>query len=174
MNYVLFAWVFLGGLIGGFIQYILAMYNKDELSLSDAFYFSTSLHETYSDEINCAGLIIAIAFITVLTLPGSVLIVAIFMLKKLILAIWDSYKYIFKKRKVGEGMMGEERCVCCGAIIPEGRQVCPACNRKTNRDHFVGYIIKDSIKYVISGTLKEVAKRMGEPGVTEAHAWVEE
>ena len=20
-----------------------------------------------------------------------------------------------------------ERCVCCGAIIPEGRQVCPSC-----------------------------------------------
>ena len=24
-------------------------------------------------------------------------------------------------------MMGPERCVCCGAIIPEGRQVCPRC-----------------------------------------------
>lgn len=23
-----------------------------------------------------------------------------------------------------------ERCVCCGAIIPEGRQVCPNCERK--------------------------------------------
>nr|DAT21056.1 MAG TPA: PROTEIN/RNA Complex, archaeal, ribosomal, 50S, protein.0A [Caudoviricetes sp.] len=21
-------------------------------------------------------------------------------------------------------------CVCCGAIIPEGRQVCPICERK--------------------------------------------
>ena len=26
--------------------------------------------------------------------------------------------------------MGEERCVCCGAIIPEGRMVCPECERK--------------------------------------------
>ena len=23
--------------------------------------------------------------------------------------------------------MSEERCICCGAIIPEGRQVCPNC-----------------------------------------------
>ena len=24
-------------------------------------------------------------------------------------------------------MSGEERCVCCGAVIPEGRMVCPDC-----------------------------------------------
>ena len=23
----------------------------------------------------------------------------------------------------------EDRCVCCGAVIPEGRQVCPVCER---------------------------------------------
>ena len=23
----------------------------------------------------------------------------------------------------------EDRCVCCGEIIPEGRQVCPKCER---------------------------------------------
>lgn len=23
-----------------------------------------------------------------------------------------------------------ERCVCCGAIIPEGRMVCPTCERR--------------------------------------------
>lgn len=28
-------------------------------------------------------------------------------------------------------MIGNEnRCVCCGAVIPEGRMVCPACERK--------------------------------------------
>lgn len=26
--------------------------------------------------------------------------------------------------------MSEERCVCCGAVIPEGRMVCPECERK--------------------------------------------
>lgn len=25
--------------------------------------------------------------------------------------------------------MNDNRCVCCGAIIPEGRQVCPSCER---------------------------------------------
>ena len=25
----------------------------------------------------------------------------------------------------------EERCVCCGRVIPEGRQVCPICEGKT-------------------------------------------
>ena len=28
----------------------------------------------------------------------------------------------------------EERCVMCGAIIPEGRQVCPACQKKTETE----------------------------------------
>ena len=28
----------------------------------------------------------------------------------------------------------EERCVCCGEIIPEGRQVCPMCEKKGYED----------------------------------------
>lgn len=24
----------------------------------------------------------------------------------------------------------EDRCVCCGAIIPEGRMVCPQCEKE--------------------------------------------
>lgn len=27
----------------------------------------------------------------------------------------------------------EERCICCGEIIPEGRQVCPQCEFKGKR-----------------------------------------
>ena len=27
-------------------------------------------------------------------------------------------------------MADADRCVCCDAIIPEGRQVCPQCERK--------------------------------------------
>lgn len=30
---------------------------------------------------------------------------------------------------VGPGV-DENRCVCCGAIIPEGRQICPICERR--------------------------------------------
>ena len=26
-------------------------------------------------------------------------------------------------------MVNEDRCVCCGAIIPEGTQVCPLCQK---------------------------------------------
>ena len=26
--------------------------------------------------------------------------------------------------------MGEDRCVCCGTIIPEGKLVCPECTNK--------------------------------------------
>ena len=29
--------------------------------------------------------------------------------------------------------MNEERCVSCGEIIPEGRQVCPNCERKAKK-----------------------------------------
>lgn len=29
--------------------------------------------------------------------------------------------------EIQEKQSGENRCVCCGEIIPEGRQVCPQC-----------------------------------------------
>lgn len=28
--------------------------------------------------------------------------------------------------------MRAERCVCCGAVIPEGMQVCPKCSAEAN------------------------------------------
>ena len=31
----------------------------------------------------------------------------------------------------------EDRCVICGDIIPEGRQVCPNCEDKVMRSHTV-------------------------------------
>lgn len=33
--------------------------------------------------------------------------------------------------------MSEERCVCCGAIIPEGRQVCPQCEAREPLERFL-------------------------------------
>ena len=30
----------------------------------------------------------------------------------------------------GDDIMSEERCVCCGDIIPEGMMVCPQCNHQ--------------------------------------------
>ena len=29
--------------------------------------------------------------------------------------------------------MNAEKCVCCGAVIPEGRQVCPSCEKSKER-----------------------------------------
>lgn len=26
----------------------------------------------------------------------------------------------------------EDRCVCCGAIVPEGRMVCPMCEKEAD------------------------------------------
>ena len=39
------------------------------------------------------------------------------------------WQYIWATRKKGWKAM-DNRCVCCGAIIPEGTQVCPTCARK--------------------------------------------
>lgn len=35
--------------------------------------------------------------------------------------------------------MNDNRCVCCGQIIPEGRQVCPICEEKAKRRDIVEY-----------------------------------
>lgn len=35
--------------------------------------------------------------------------------------------------------MNDNRCVCCGAIIPEGRQVCPSCEKKAARKDNADY-----------------------------------
>lgn len=29
--------------------------------------------------------------------------------------------------------VGAETCVCCGTVIPEGRQVCPDCERALDK-----------------------------------------
>ena len=44
--------------------------------------------------------------------------------------------------------MKDETCVCCGVVIPEGKQVCPNCERKklTNEE-----IIKDMERYIELG-----------------------
>lgn len=39
--------------------------------------------------------------------------------------------------------MSDNRCVCCGRIIPEGRQVCPVCEQKANRQDRVDYWLNE-------------------------------
>lgn len=37
----------------------------------------------------------------------------------------------------------ENRCVCCGEIIPEGRMVCPLCEWKADEQSKANEVIKD-------------------------------
>lgn len=30
--------------------------------------------------------------------------------------------------------MSENRCICCGAVVPDGRHTCPGCDAKTKND----------------------------------------
>jgi len=32
-------------------------------------------------------------------------------------------------------IVNDDRCICCGAIIPEGRMVCPQCEQYCKDDH---------------------------------------
>ena len=34
----------------------------------------------------------------------------------------------------------ENRCVCCGAVIPEGRMVCPICEMVADEGTVTGWI----------------------------------
>lgn len=52
----------------------------------------------------------------------------------------------------------ENRCVCCGEIIPEGRMVCPLCQEKASGRLEVGDTIKCSTSEEMVDLMKELAK----------------
>ena len=99
MIHVIAAWVLLGGLFGGIVQIIFAMQDTDEISYNTAFWFAAHFYETYSDQINRVGIIVAIVFISVLILPGSLLIIALVTLSKLFSAFWKAFKFVFRERR---------------------------------------------------------------------------
>lgn len=99
MIHVIAAWVLLGGLFGGIVQIIFAMQDTDEISYNTAFWFVTHFYETYSDQINRVGIIVAIVFISVLVLPGTLLILILVTLGKLFSAFWEAFKFAFRKRR---------------------------------------------------------------------------
>lgn len=37
---------------------------------------------------------------------------------------------MFRVRQMIEHYIPADRCVCCGDVIPEGRQVCPGCEKE--------------------------------------------
>lgn len=92
-------WFCIGSIIGGVVQLLYYSDCFDEqLTYGAAFCFVKEFYETYSDELNCIGLIIASAFIFILLLPGSILIICLTTLKYILLAMWKTFKFIFRKR----------------------------------------------------------------------------
>ncbi len=52
----------------------------------------------------------------------------------------------------------EERCVCCGDIIPEGRQVCPACwDRSAPRAERAQTELKAALDRLSEATINAIA-----------------
>lgn len=48
--------------------------------------------------------------------------------------------------------MNENRCICCGASIPEGRMVCPTCEAKAERRYQQksgGWLTNDKILEIV-------------------------
>ena len=41
--------------------------------------------------------------------------------------------------------MNDNRCVCCGRQIPEGRMVCPICEKETRRHDKADYWLNEWI-----------------------------
>lgn len=92
-------WFCIGSTLGGVVQ--LLYYTDgfgDELNYGAAFCFVKEFYETYSDELNGIGLIIASAFIFMLLLPGSIIVICLATLKYVLLAMWKAFKFLFRKR----------------------------------------------------------------------------
>ena len=54
-------------------------------------------------------------------------------------------------------MMASETCVCCGAEIPEGRQICSECARqRLEYGHFEGISTIDGVRHTHGGTMREM------------------
>lgn len=73
--------------------------------------------------------------------------------------------------------MAENRCVCCGEVIPEGKQVCRMCALKSiSKDHFAGCAEIDKLIYTGSGTLWEMvewAEKQLARGAKDIRIWVD-
>ena len=55
----------------------------------------------------------------------------------------------------------EDRCVCCGEIIPECRMVCPLCQEKPNERLKVG----DTIKCATSKEMVDLMMLLAKEGI---------
>lgn len=50
--------------------------------------------------------------------------------------------------------MSENRCVCCGDIIPEGRQICPYCEQP---EIYIAVAETEKRTITVRGTLRQCA-----------------
>ena len=94
---ILAFWILIGGFIGGFVQILFALINDDELSFKAAFWYATVFYENNKDRLNSAGLTIAIVAMSLLLLPGYVLIFFITCLYRAFCKLWEAYKHVFRK-----------------------------------------------------------------------------
>lgn len=100
MCYLLAAWILLGGIFGGFVQIIFAMEDyEEEFPIKTAVFFATRFYENYACELNRFGLIIAIVFILIATLPGSILIAFSCAMIWLFSSAWELFRHLFRKKK---------------------------------------------------------------------------
>ena len=96
---ILMFWIFFGGFIGGFLQILFALSNDDELSFKTAFWYATVFYENNEDRLNSAGLTIIIVAMSLVLLPGYVLIFFITCLYKAFCKLWEVYKHVFRKER---------------------------------------------------------------------------
>ena len=94
---LLIGWLLIGGFLGGFIQMISAFTEYDELDYDIAIWFAATFYENNCEQLNSAGLIIGVTVISIVVLPGSVLIIALSALQKIINKLWSLYKRAFRK-----------------------------------------------------------------------------
>jgi len=94
---ILAFWILIGGFIGGILQMMFALCDDDELSFKTAFYYATVFYENNEDKLNSAGLTIVIVIMSLLLLPGYVLIFFIACLDKVFCKLWEVYKHVFRK-----------------------------------------------------------------------------
>lgn len=94
---ILAFWILIGGFIGGFLQMMFALCDDDVLSFKAVFWYATVFYENNEDRLNFAGLTIIIVAMSLLLLPGYILIFFITCLYRAFCKLWEAYKYIFRK-----------------------------------------------------------------------------
>ncbi len=93
---ILALWIVIGGLIGGVFQMMFAFFD-DDLSFKTAFYYAMVFYENNKDKLNSAGLTIVIFVMSLLLLPGYVLIFFTMCLYEVFYKLWEAYKHVFRK-----------------------------------------------------------------------------